>query len=169
MGRKSTKEDKSVYQIAREELGYTREKASDIMEAMSSDRLEKLENGRTKLTPYDVCEMAKAYNNPHLCNHFCTKDCEIGRLYVPEVKIKDLSQIVLEMLNSLSVMNIKKEKLIEISVDGEITNDEIEEFVRIQKEIDRLSVIVDTFRLWTEQMKNSGKIDMEIYRQYMGE
>lgn len=65
--------------------------------------------------------MAKKYKCPNLCNYYCANQCPIGREYVPEVKIRDLSQIVLEMLASLNAMNKRKDRLIEITADGAIT------------------------------------------------
>lgn len=44
MGRISTKENKTVYQISREALGYSREKASEVLGWISSERIEKIEN-----------------------------------------------------------------------------------------------------------------------------
>ena len=41
MGRLSTKEDKTIYQICREKSGLSREKASDLMEGMPASRIEK--------------------------------------------------------------------------------------------------------------------------------
>ena len=43
MGRKSTRENKNVYQISREAAGLTREAASEVMGYISSDRIEKIE------------------------------------------------------------------------------------------------------------------------------
>ena len=43
MGKKSTKENKNIYQTSREEAGLTREKASELMEFVSADRIEKIE------------------------------------------------------------------------------------------------------------------------------
>ena len=54
--------------------------------------------------------------------------------YVPKIKVKDLSRIVLEMLASLNSMNKQKDRLIEITVDGSIEGEEIKDFVNIQKE-----------------------------------
>ena len=54
MGRKSTKENKSVWQITRESLGLTREKAGDLIPGFSPERIEKIENGRTQIQPEDV-------------------------------------------------------------------------------------------------------------------
>ena len=47
MGRKSTKENKSIWQTTREELGLTREKAGELSPGFSPERIEKIENGRT--------------------------------------------------------------------------------------------------------------------------
>ena len=42
MGRTSTKENKNSYQLAREELGLTREKASELLETIAPSALKKL-------------------------------------------------------------------------------------------------------------------------------
>ena len=54
MGRRSVKENKSVYQQTRENLGLTREKAADLIPGFSPERLEKVENGRVQVQPEDV-------------------------------------------------------------------------------------------------------------------
>ena len=51
MGRTSTKENKNSYQLAREELGLTREKASELLETIAPERIEKIENERTVPRP----------------------------------------------------------------------------------------------------------------------
>ncbi|MCR4657605.1 MAG: hypothetical protein K5770_15475 [Lachnospiraceae bacterium] len=47
MGKKSVKENKNAYQNSREEAGLTRQHASELMEFISADRIEKIENERT--------------------------------------------------------------------------------------------------------------------------
>ena len=44
MGKRSTKENKNIYQTSRESLALTREKASEQMLYISADRIEKIEN-----------------------------------------------------------------------------------------------------------------------------
>ena len=112
--------------------------------------------------------MAEKYKQPSLCNYFCANQCPIGQQYVPEIKIKDLSQIVLEMLASLNSVQKKKERLIEITVDGKISGDELEDFVFIQEELERISIAVETLQLWSERMLATGAIDPERYRAYKG-
>ena len=163
MARVSTKENKNIYQKTREGLQLTREAASDLLEGITPERIEKIENERTMPHPDEVLLMADKYKNPGLCNYFCAHECPIGQHYVPEIKIKDLSQIVLEMLASLNSAGKQKERLIEITVDGKISGDEIEDFVAIQEELERISIAVETLQLWSEKMIATGAIDMERY------
>ena len=164
MGKASTKENKNRYFQAREDLGLTRAEASELLEVISEDRVEKIENERIAPQPYDVLAMARAYKKPSLCNYYCSNQCPIGQEYVPEVQIKELSAIVLEMLASLNSVDKRKERLIEITADGKIDGDEIDDFIAIQKELERISITVETLQLWAEKMLLSGQIDPERYK-----
>ncbi|MBR5270394.1 MAG: helix-turn-helix transcriptional regulator [Anaerotignum sp.] len=163
MARVSTKENKNIYQKIREGLNLTRESASELLEGLTPERIEKIENERSMPHPDEVLMMAEKYKQPSLCNHFCANECPIGQQYVPEVKLKDLSQIVLEMLASLNSVGKQKDRLIEITVDGKITGDELEDFICIQEELERISIAVETLQLWSERMIATGAIDMEQY------
>lgn len=164
MARVSTKENKNLYHRTRESLQLTREAASELLESITPERIEKIENERSLPHPDEVLVMAEKYKQPSLCNFYCANQCPIGQQYVPEVKVKDLSQIVLEMLASLNSMNKQKERLIEITVDGEVSEDELKDFIYIQEELERISIAVETLQLWSERMLATGKIDPELYR-----
>ena len=163
MGRVSTKKNKTVYQLAREGLGYSRERAADET-GLEPFKIERIENEKISADPWDVVAMAEAYKEPQLCNHFCANECPIGMKYVPEIKMKDLSQVILEMLASLNSMQKRQERLIEITADGMIENDELADFIDIQRGLERISVTVETLKLWTEQMLVNGKIDIDRYK-----
>ena len=163
MGRASTKENKNRYQLVREELGLTREEASELLQVISADRLEKIENERIDPQPIDVLTMSQGYKRPSLCNYYCSHECPIGMQYVPEVQVKELSSIVLEMLASLNSVNKQKDRLIEITADGKISGDEIDDFIYIQEELERISITVETLQLWAEKMLANGVIDAEAY------
>lgn len=165
MGRASVKENKNIYQIVREDLCLTREKASELLEWISADKLEKIENQGVVPHPEDVLLMSEKYKKPTLCNYYCSKECAIGEKYVPEVKVKDLSQIVLEMLDSLNGIDRKKERLIEITADGIISDDEIADLIEIQNQLEKISITVETLQLWVERMRASGFIDEDKYNQ----
>ena len=167
MARKSTRENKNIYQRTREGLDLTREQASELMVTMSPERIEKIENERSMPHPDEVLLMSDQYKQPDLCNYYCANQCPIGAQYVPEIKIKDLSQIVLETIASLNAMQKKKDRLIEITVDGQITDDELEDFVQIQQELEKISVAVETLQLWCERMLDTGAIDREQYEAHL--
>ena len=163
MARVSTKENKNLYHKIREALQLSREAAGELLESIAPERIEKIENERCLPHPDEVLVMAEKYKRPDLCNYYCANQCPIGQQYVPEIKIKDLSQIVLEMLASLNSMNKKKERLIEITADGTIDRDELEDFIFIQEELERISITVETLQLWSEKMLATGAIDLEQY------
>lgn len=164
MGRSSTKKDKSIYQLTREECGYTREKASELIGFISADRIEKIENAKVNIQPEDVMALADCYKAPNLCNNYCSRECPIGREYVPELQPKSLSQIAIETLNALNKMNQEKDRLLEIVEDGKINPDEYEDFITIKKILDKLSLAIDTLQLWVDQAIADGNIDENIFK-----
>lgn len=166
MARASTKENKNIYHKTRESSQLTREAASELLESISAERIEKIENERSLPHPDEVLLMAEKYKQPSLCNYYCANQCPIGQQYVPEIKIKDLSLIVLEMLASLNSMSKQKERLIEITVDGKITSEELEDFIYIQEELERISIAVETLQLWSERMLATGVIDADEYNDH---
>ena len=162
MAKKSSKEHKNEYHISRETAGLTREHASELMEFISSDRIEKIENEKTLPHPEEVLAMADCYKNPALCNYFCSHECPIGIEYVPEIQAKELSQITLEMLATLNKLTREKERLIEITVDGELSPDELPDFLKIKEELGKMALVIDSLNLWLDQTIVSGKIDKNL-------
>lgn len=158
MGRKSTKENKNYYQTCRENAGLTRDAAADLIGYVSSDKIEKIENERTFAHPEEVLAMSKVYKTPDLCNYYCSHECPIGKEYVPEVKLKTLSQITLEMLASLNSMEKQKSRLIEITVDGKISDDEMDDFLHIQQQLSQISMAIDSLSLWVQKAIADGRI-----------
>lgn len=147
-------------------MGLTRDKASELLESIPPERIEKIENERSEPHPEEVLIMADKYKAPELCNYYCSNQCPIGQQYVPEVKIQDLSQIILKMLASLNSVQDNQRRLIEITADGIIDEDEIADFVDIQDELEKISITVETLQLWSEQMLANGSIDMKKYNAY---
>lgn len=166
MGKKSTKANKNIYQLSREELELTRDKASELLGYISADRIEKIESEKSLPHPDEILAMAECYKKPSLCNYYCSHECPIGIEHVPEVEIKDLSRIILEMLASLNSVDKEKNRLIEITADGELTEDEIEDFVIIQEKLNSIALSVDSLKLWVDQTIANGKISKETFEEY---
>lgn len=151
MGRRSTKPNKNIYQLSREGQGLTREAAGEAMVYISDDRIEKIESGKSLPHPEEIITMSECYKNAALCNYYCANECPIGEKYVPELELKDLQSITLEVLNSLNRLQKKKDRLIEIAVDGVIHEDEQDDFRDILEELQSMSASASTLRLWLEQ------------------
>ena len=151
MPRKSVRENKSIYQISRENAGLTREAASNAMQFISDDRIENIESGRTLPQPEDVLEMARAYHDPLLTNIYCSTQCPIGRKYVPALSEKELSQITLEVLNNINALYSSRERLVDITVDGAISPEEMDDFTAIHDQLKKLSEASGALQLWLEK------------------
>lgn len=156
-------ENRNVYKEIRKNLGLSREDAGKLLGVITPERLERIENNKFPIQPEEVCIMADRYKEPALKNHYCSNQCPIGQQYIPEIKVKNLAEIVIQMVASLNSMKNKQERLIEIASDGIIDNEELNDFIYIQKELERISTTVDALQLWTEQMIADEKIDVEKY------
>ena len=161
MGRKSTKENKNIYQTSRATMEYTRDAAAEKLGFISADRIEKIENEKSLPHPEEVLAMADCYKNPSLCNYFCSHECPIGIEYVPEIRAKDLSQITLEMLATLNKLTHEKERLIEITVDGELSEDELPDFLKIKDQLEKMALAIDSLNLWLDQTIAAGKLNKD--------
>ena len=155
MGRKSTKENKNYYQEIRESLNLTREKASELLDFISDDRIEKIESNKTTARPEEILKMADAYNKPDLTNYYCTHECPIGKRYVTPIEYKEISQITLEMLATLNSLEKQKDRLVEITVDGKIDEREEADFKNIKEQLDNMSKAIASLSMWVETELNN--------------
>lgn len=154
MGRKSIKENKNIYQEIRESLDLTRQKASELLQFISEDRLEKIESEKSEIRPDEVLKMAQVYKRADLTNYYCSHECPIGKKYIPAVETKDLSQITLEMLATLNSLEKQKNRLIEITVDGKISEDEKADFEEIRKQLLDMQKTITSLTIWVDSKLN---------------
>ena len=153
----------NMYRETRDKLGLTREQASELLETIEPSKLERIESEKQIPNPEDVMIMAEKYGEPGIMNYFCASQCPMGQKYVPRVEYDELEKTVLKIVSSLNSMNAKQDKLIEIAEDGEITDDELVEFINIEKELARVSMAISKMEIWREQMLSSGLIDRDKY------
>ena len=158
MGRKSTKENKSIWQTTREDLGLTREKAGELVPGFSPERIEKIENGRTQIQPEDVILLAEHYRAPSLLNYYCCNECPIGETQVIRAESTELTQIAVETLNAVNQMDRIKNRLLEIAEDGQVRSDEYEDFMKIKSVLDKLSQSVSNLQLWMDEQIAAEKV-----------
>ena len=151
MGRRSVKENKSEYQVCREEAGLTREEASEATGFLSDDKIEKLESGKTQARPEEVMALADAYRKPELIRWYCANECPIGQKYYPEVEPKELANIAIEILAELNNLNESRDRLISIASDSKVSPDEYEDFYRIKEELSEIAESARALQLWIEK------------------
>ena len=164
MGRGSVRQNKNKFQLIREDLGLSREKAAELLETVSPERIEKIESGKCAPYPEEVLVFARKYKRPSLCNYYCSHECPIGREYVPEVTSKDLSLITLEMLSTLNTLSKEKDRMIDIAADGMVSKDEMPDFLRIKDYLDDMSLTIDSLKLWIENTIAAGEIDSGLLK-----
>ena len=158
MGSRSTKENKSIWQVTRENLGLTREKAADLIPGFSPERIEKIENGRTQIQPEDVMLLAEYYKAPALRNYYCTNECPIGQLRALPTESKELAQIAVETLNAVNRLSKNRDRLLEIVEDGQVEEDEYADFAEIKATLDRIALSVSNLQLWVDEQIAAGNL-----------
>ncbi len=153
MGKRSVKENKNIYQIARETCGMSRQAVEDATSSILTERkLEKIEGGTQPARAEEVLEMAKMYHAPELCNYYCTQECPIGKEHVPKVEtIHDLPQIAMGLLSNLNSLNRDKDRIIDITADGKISDNEKDDFEAFRKHLDEMALAIESLKLWTEK------------------
>ena len=159
MGRRSTKEDKNIYQQSRENMDLSREAAEEILAFVSADRIEKIESGKSAPHPDEVLAMEQGYQNPELSNYYCTHECPIGMKYLQKAELKELPQLTVELLSALHAMEQEQNRLIDISVDGRVNSFERKQFDVILQKLSALDRAIRGMRIWIEDALFTGKMD----------
>lgn len=162
MGRAFEKENKSIYQLMRDELDLSRLEAANLIAKVDNgkfgyldeNKLVKIEHGTVKVQPDDVVALSKAYNRPELRNYYCCHQCPIGEIDAPEVNdANNVHKTLVEMSVSLESINAKKMRLMEILADGKVDDTEILDLNKILEELEKISMAVEAIQIWCEKMK----------------
>ncbi|MBR4831507.1 MAG: XRE family transcriptional regulator, partial [Butyrivibrio sp.] len=72
------------------------------------------------------------------------------------------------MLSALNSLDSQKSKLIEITADGVITDDELQDFAEIQKQLDSIDRTVESLKIWMANMVADGKLNAKKLKEYQG-
>ena len=158
MGKRSVRENKNIYQTSRENLDLTREAASELLEYISPERIEKIESGKVMAHPDEVLTMEGAYKNPEMCNYYCTHECPIGIKYVPQAKLKDFSQVTIDIIAAVNSLVEEKDRLIAIAVDGKVNDFERRDFDNILEKLDDAERSIQGMKIWIKYAASSGKL-----------
>lgn len=143
---------KNIYNF-RKQKGLTQEKLAEIM-GVSYQAVSKWENEKSLPDVSVLPLLAKTFG------------CSIDALFSHQndVLIGNLKEITIEMLASLVSLEEKKRRILEIARDGKVDESELEDFVFIKKELERISSTVDALQIWLEKMIADEKINVKKYK-----
>lgn len=130
----------------------SREGAADIM-SIDRGRLYRIESSIANPYPEEIHMMADLYNAPELRNFYCKNNCPLG-CDMPELRIEDLDRITVKAISTFRKIAETKETLLDITEDGIISDDEKPELYSVMKNLDEVSAIAQSLKVWVE--KNLG-------------
>lgn len=159
MGRRPTKAADNPFCQARlkaaeyNERFFSKEYAAEQLH-ISAGQLQDYELGITKCIPPDsILRMADLYRAPELRNLYCREMCPLGG-DTPKLELEDLDRITVKAMSTFRKMAETKEILLDITEDGIISTDEKAELQTVLKNLDEVSSIAQSLKIWVE--KNLG-------------
>ncbi len=157
----ATKAKDSVYYLARmgaaecnDDLG-SREGAS-VHTAIDRTRLARIEVGTIIPNPDEVRMMAAAYNAPELMNYYCAHDCPIGKcmgILLPSCQASTVEQLAVQAAVALRGADMAREKLLDISADGVISEDEKATLESILQQLGQISQIAHQLQAFAMKLQ----------------
>lgn len=148
MGRRASKAKENIYYLARiraaekkPEFG-SREQASDLL-GIERSRLARIELDKVQPYPEEILIMSRVYQAPYLCEDYCHNVCPIGvdRLIgekIREVKPDSLERLSLRFISSAHSVDDISRRLVEISKDGQVRDEEFDSFRKVLQSMDEL-------------------------------
>lgn len=129
------KELPNIYKIARESVGFTQEKASELL-ATSVTSLKAYEYSQ-RIPPDDiVIKMIEIYDAQYLAYQHLKTSVEVGKKYLPNIEITQLPIAILKLQKEVSDFIKCKDLMVEITCDGVIDDNERPQWNMIMKELD---------------------------------
>lgn len=157
MGRKASKATDNVYYIARNKAAqddpiYTSREKAALKLGIERSRLARIELDQIEPYAEEVEIMSTAYNAPHLCTDYCNNICPIGiqRLLdqVEAAEPDSIERLVLRFLSSTQTMESISKILVNITQDGKIDKNEIQDLQDVFNAMDSVSDNIDAIKCW---------------------
>lgn len=128
------KSPKNIYATCRVAAGFNQEVAAAGLH-VSARSLADYEAGRTVPGDDVVCRMIEMYQAPELAYLHLKYNTEVGRRYLPELCLDDLSKTVLRLQRESRHLKDIEADMIDIASDGIIEKSEIPAWERVRGEL----------------------------------
>ncbi len=136
-----------MFRQARNRAGMSRDEAAFRLH-IGTRTLTNYEHQITVTPPEIALRMQEIYKDPTLTARYCADYCPIGQIFAHRVPDNQhLCSVVLGLLKEQADVENLREKLIEITADGVIDQDEIPELERILEELMDLEKKIADFKL----------------------
>ncbi|EGT4836509.1 TPA: helix-turn-helix domain-containing protein [Clostridioides difficile] len=132
-----SKQYHNIYQISRENVELTQEKASELLD-ISVESIRAYENDKRIPNNRVVARMICIYKNKLLGYEHVRKSTEAGIMFLPELKIKSLSSIALKLHKEIKDYLKKEDDFIDIVEDDVIEEHEEIVWNTTMKELDAI-------------------------------
>lgn len=162
MGKDPMKENTNVYFQSRKRAAsyneklWSREGAAELL-GISVSTLADYELGNTKVMPVDkVVLMADLYKAPELITGYCMNECPVHGFLPLATEGKSLEGVALRLLKGFNENALKdmRDKLIEITADGQITDDEVPVLRKIITRLEDLVEVISEMKIVGEKYMN---------------
>lgn len=143
----------NIYQSARVGAGLTQERAAELLD-LSTKSVQGYEADTQQPTPQTVVKMARLYRAPWLRNHYCNQ-CPLGCDRPRPETSCDIQQLAIEAQLEFSDTDQQlrdAKRLLEISRDRRIDDNEINDFQAIVKRMYRRAQLAE-FALMLEELE----------------
>ena len=159
MGRTATVAADNKFYQARKKASEKNENLSNRDDAaaqllMDKTRLAKIELDHIVPNSDDVMSMASVYEMPELCNYYCANCCPIGKGSVQELDVTDFGRIALQILSACENIEALRTKLLSIASDGDVKDDENDDFLYVLDILNKFSIGAQSLMLWSKKNIN---------------
>lgn len=128
----------------------SRDEASELL-FMDKTRLARIETNHIVPNSDEIMAMAELYETPELCNYYCAKCCPIGKENIAELDVSSFTKIALQILSACEDIEGLRTKLLAIAADGDIEDDESEDFLYVLDILNRFSIGAQSMMLWSKK------------------
>lgn len=128
---------KNIYQTAREAAGITQERAAELI-GLSVESIRSYETEKRVPSDETVIKMIEIYNANYLAYQHLKLKTQVGNAFLPDVHEVPLSNAALALIHNLHSCMEEHEEIIAITMDGNISQEELTEWQRIMKKYDDL-------------------------------
>ena len=129
---------KNIYKLCREAAWTNQDVAADLL-GVSIRSLSDYETGKT-IPPEDVvCRMVEIYNSPILAYMHLKTNNEVGRRFLPEIRVDNLSEAVLRLQMNKHSLDSIEPQIVQIACDGIIDENEIPIWTQVRTEMEQMA------------------------------